>query len=331
MSPAPAFQPPWWLRNPHANTIYSFLRPRRVHLPPAQADWLPVEGGVDLLLRSHWQAGLAPALLVVHGLEGSSEAGYMLTTAAIALERGWHVIRMNVRGCGEGEPRCATLYNSGMSADVAAAVAWVAGRAQVQGVALAGYSMGGNLVLKYAGERGSDLPAALGAVAAVSPCLDLDACAVALHRKSNYLYEQRFLMSLAHRLRRHAARFPGRYPVEKLAGLRSVRAFDDVFTGPFTGYRDAADYYEKASAARVLDGIRVPTLVLHSEDDPFIVITPESRALLNANRAIEFHTTEHGGHCAFINSRRPGEGVYWGEHRVVEFCSAVWESSEIQK
>ncbi|MGH3183367.1 MAG: alpha/beta fold hydrolase, partial [Streptosporangiaceae bacterium] len=146
MNAFPPLAPPIWLRSGHANTIYSYLRPRRTHLPPAQQDWLPVAPGVELLLRSHWQAGAAPALLLVHGLEGSSEAGYMLTTARLALERGWHVVRMNVRGCGEGEARSETLYNSGMSGDVGAALAWVLERPLVTAAALAGFSMGGNLV-----------------------------------------------------------------------------------------------------------------------------------------------------------------------------------------
>lgn len=320
MSTFPRFEPTWWLRNGHAATVYSFLRPRGVHLPEAAADWLPVAEGVELLLRSHWQPRRAPALLLVHGLEGSSEAGYMLTTAAAALERGLHVVRMNVRGCGEAEARCGTLYNSGMSGDVAQAVAWLLRRPAVEGVALAGFSMGGNLVLKYAGEAGAAAPAGLAGVAAVSPCLDLAACADALHRKMNYFYERRFLANLKQRLRRHAARAPGRYELAGLDRLGSVRAFDDVYTAPCTGYRDATDYYQRASAARVLAAIRVPTLVLHAEDDPFIVITPESRAALAANPAIEFRASAHGGHCAFIH-RRNGEGVYWAEARVAQFCA----------
>lgn len=321
MNSFPPLAPPWWLRNGHANTIYSYLRPRRTHLPPAQDDWVPVAQGVDLLLRSHWQRHPAPALLLVHGLEGSSEAGYMLTTARLALERGWHVARMNVRGCGDGERRCVTLYNSGMSADVGAALEWVLAKPGVTGAALAGFSMGGNLVLKYAGEAGTDAPDGLGAVAAVSPCLDLDACAAALHRRANWIYEWRFLVNLKERLRRHAVRFPGRYPVERLRAVRSVHEFDDAITAPFTGYQNAADYYDQASAAHVLSNVRVPTLVLHAEDDPFIVITPESRARLAANPAIRFVITAHGGHCSFINRRRNGDEVYWGEARVVQFCS----------
>jgi hypothetical protein len=283
-----------------------------------------VEADVELLIRSHWQRQAAPALLLVHGLEGSSEAGYMLTTATAALKRGWHVARMNVRGCGDSEPRCATLYNSGKSGDVARAVAWLASRPLVSAVAVAGFSMGGNLVLKYAGERAEGAAPALVAVAAVSPCLDLAASADALHRKVNYFYERRFLENLKGRLRRHDARAPGRYPVERLAAMRSVRAFDDVITAPFTGYRDADDYYFRASAARVLDRIGVPALILHAEDDPFIVVTPASRSALEANPNIRFVTTRHGGHCAFINSRRSGEGVYWAENRVAEFCDEAY-------
>jgi predicted alpha/beta-fold hydrolase len=322
---APPLRPPWWLRNGHANTVYSFLRPRGVQLPPAQEDWIALPGGGgDLLVRSHWQPGPAPALLLIHGLEGSSEAGYMLTAAELFLRHGWHVARMNVRGCGDSEGRCATLYNSGLSGDVAAAAGWLASRPRVSDVALAGYSMGGNLALKFAGEAGRGEWAAPGlrAVAAVSPCLDLAACADALHRKVNYFYERRFLRNLERRLARHAARFPGRYPVERLRGLGSVRAFDDAFTAPFTGYRDADDYYQRASAARVLAAIRVPTLVLHAEDDPFIRITPESRAALAANPAIRFLATAHGGHCGFIGPRRNGEGVYWAEPRLLEFFQA---------
>ncbi len=322
-APSP-LAPPWWLRHGHANTIYSFLRPRGVRLPPAHEDWIPLRPAADaeLLIRSHWQRHPAPALLLIHGLEGSSEAGYMLTAAALFLRHGWHVARMNVRGCGDSEPRCATLYNSGLSADVAAALAWLATRPGVTALALAGYSMGGNLALKFAGEAGRGelaAPPALRAVAAVSPCLDLAACADALHARGNYLFERRFLRHLERRLARHAARFPGRYPLERLRGLRSVRDFDDAFTAPFTGYRDAADYYQRASAARVLAAIRLPTLVLHAEDDPFIRITPASRTALAANPAIRFLPVAHGGHCGFINARCNGEGVYWAEARLLEF------------
>jgi hypothetical protein len=317
------FAPPFWLRNGHANTVYSFLRPRGIRLPEAHADWISAAPGVDILVRSHWQAYPAPALVLVHGLEGTSEAGYMLTTAALALARGWHVLRMNVRGCGDSEPRCDTLYNSGKSEDVARVLEWVASRGirtgMVTGVALGGFSMGGNLALKCAAELPPE--ARPRAVVAVSPCLDLAACARALHRKVNYFYEQRFLRSLKQRLRRHAARFPGRYPLEKLDGMRSVRDFDDAITAPFTGYRDADDYYARASAARVLDDIQTPTLVLYAEDDPFIVITPASRARMAANPWMQFETLPHGGHCAFINSRRHGDSVYWAETRLVEFLA----------
>jgi len=318
----PPYSPPRWLRNGHVNTIYSFLRPRPIELPEAEPHWVNVAEGVDVLLKLHRQAGPAPVLILIHGLEGSSEAGYMMTTAAKAWQRGWHVIRMNVRNCGESEERCDVLYNSGLSGDVARVLHWALAQPKVTAAGLCGFSMGGNLVLKYAGEAGADHSPELAAVVAVSPCMDLSPCADALHRKANWLYEQRFLLNLKGRIRRKAQRQPGLLlPVDRLAEIHSVRDFDDIITAPFTGYRDAEDYYQRASASRVIGQIRVPTLVLHAEDDPFIVITPASRQTMADNSAIHFVATPHGGHCAFMNRLQTHEDVYWAENRAVEFCA----------
>lgn len=318
----PPYLPPRWLRNGHVNTIYSFLRSRPVELPAGERHWLPVAEGVEILLQLQWRPEPAPALILLHGLEGSSEAGYMMTTAAKAWRRGWHVIRVNVRNCGESEQRCDVLYNSGLSGDVARVVDWALAQPQVVAASLCGFSMGGNLVLKYAGEAAAGHPPQLAAVVAVSPCLDLSPSADALHRKANWLYEQRFLLSLKARIRRKALRQPSLgLPLQRLSGIRSVRDFDDIITAPFTGYRDAEDYYQKASAARVIEQVRVPTLILHAEDDPFIVVTPESRQKIAANPSIWFVATPHGGHCAFMNTPSAEEDLYWAENRAVEFCA----------
>lgn len=318
----PPYSPSRWLRNGHVNTVYSFLRRRVFELPPAQAHWVNVAEGVQVLLKLHWQSRHAPVLILVHGLEGSSEAGYMMTTAAKAWRRGWHVVRMNVRNCGESEERCDVLYNSGLSGDVMRVLDWALAQSRVETALLCGFSMGGNLVLKYAGEAGSAHPSELAAVVAISPCMDLSPSATALHRKANWLYEQRFLLNLKARIRRKAQRRPELgLPLERLPEIRSVREFDDIITAPFTGYRDAEDYYRKASASRVIDDIRVPTLILHAEDDPFIVVTPESRRKMAANPAVHFIATPHGGHCAFMNRRQPDEDLYWAENRAVEFCA----------
>lgn len=279
--------------------------------------------GVEVLLRAHWRAAPAPALLLLHGLEGDSDVGYMRTTAAKAWRRGWHAVRMNVRGCGASEPFSRTLYNSGLSEDFALAVAWVLAQPRVTGLAICGFSMGGNTVLKYLGEAGASAPPGLIAAAAVSACLDLGPCADAVHRPACRIYEDRFLRRLRARVRRMEARHPDRLPVRNLGAIRSIRQYDDVIMAPRFGYRDAADYYQRASAARVLSSIARPTLVLHAEDDPFIVITAASRSLLAQNPAIRFLPTRYGGHCAFLNPHAPGEDSFWAENRVLDFCTAV--------
>lgn len=315
------YLPPRWLRHGHVNTIASFFWRRRAELPAPQDVRLPVAAGVELLLRAHWQPQAAPALLLLHGLEGDSDVGYMRTTAAKAWWRGWHAVRMNVRGCGASEPFSRTLYNSGLSQDFSCAVAWVLAQPRVDGLAVCGFSMGGNTVLKYLGEAGASAPPRLFAAAAVSACLDLAACADAVHRPGCRVYEGRFLRQLRGRVRRMEARHPDGLPVHDLGAIRSIRQYDDLIMAPRFGYRDAADYYDRASAARVLTAIARPTLVLHAEDDPFIVITPESRRLMAANPHIRFLVTRHGGHCAFLNPDAPGEDSFWAENRVLDFCA----------
>lgn len=318
-----AYAPPRWLRSGHVNTIASFFWRRRAELPPPRNERLPVAPGVELLLRCHWQAAPAPALLLLHGLEGDSDVGYMRTMAAKAWRRGWHAIRMNVRGCGDSEPGCETLYNSGLSGDLARAVEWAVAQAQVTGLALCGFSMGGNTVLKYLGEQGAGAPAALRAGAVVSACLDLAASADALHRPACRIYEARFLRRLRDRVRRLDAWHPDGLPLHRLRGIRSIRDFDDVVIAPRFGYRDAADYYHRASAARVLERIARPTLVLHAEDDPFIVVTADSRRAMAANSRIEFVATRYGGHCAFLQPNTQGEDSFWAENRVMDFCARI--------
>jgi predicted alpha/beta-fold hydrolase len=184
-------------------------------------------------------------------------------------------------------------------------------------IALVGYSMGGNLVLKLAGEWGRSRPE-LRAVAAVCPALDLAASADALNEPMNRLYEMHFVRRLKQRLALKAKLFPGQFDISAANGASSVRAFDNQVTAPFSGFRDADDYYARAAAANVVNQITVPTLVLHAADDPFIRIQPESRAKLLANSNIRYLETAHGGHCAFLASPNGYDG-YWAERQIVDF------------
>ncbi len=261
-------------------------------------------------------------LVIVHGLEGSSESGYVIGTGSKAWCAGMNVVRMNMRNCGNTEALGPTLYNSSMSDDVGAvAKALILGEG-LQKVALAGFSMGGNLVLKLLGEWAENAPPAVVAGIGVSPSMDLAPSADALHHRANRIYELKFMWGLRRRMQRKAALYPGVYDLRYLRGLRSLRDFDDQITARYCGFLDSEDYYTRASASNVVDRIAVPTLILHAEDDPFIRILPVTRAKLRQNPNITYFETEHGGHCAFLAETNGYDGR-WAERQAVAFLQRV--------
>jgi predicted alpha/beta-fold hydrolase len=316
------FQPRRGLRGGHRQTLASFFLPRRIVLPASEPRLIEVEPGVKILAHCHWQRDRQNALtvIVVHGLEGSSDSQYMLGIAARGLALGMNVVRMNQRNCGGTETQSSTLYHSGRSQDVEAVAQTLIEQDRISRLALAGYSMGGNLVLKLAGEWGAAGPAQFRAVAAVCPTVDLAASADALHARRNYLYEQYFLWKLARRMRAKARLFPGVFDTSRLRGIASLRDFDDRITAYYSGFAGADDYYDRAAAAHVLDRIAVPAFILHAANDPFVRILPPTRQKILGNRNIRFFETEDGGHCAFIaESDGDGNDGRWAEAQVVEF------------
>jgi len=184
--------------------------------------------------------------------------------------------------------------------------------------ALVGFSMGGNLVLKLAGEWGREAPPQLRAVAAVCPSMNLAASADALHLAGNRLYEYYFMWQLRRRLRMKARLFPQVFDTSRMRGVTSLRDFDDKVTAHYCGFEGASDYYERSAAANVIDGIAVPTLILHAANDPFIRILPVTRQKILSNPNINFVETEDGGHCSFI-AESDGDDGRWAERQVVEF------------
>ena len=318
-SPTEPFLPRWGIRNGHFQTIASHLLPRAVSLPPAERRLIEVVPGVQVLCQCHWHAQRQKALTViaVHGLEGSSDSQYIRGIAQKALAVGMNVVRMNQRNCGGTEHLSPTLYHSGLSGDVGAVAKSLIASEGLTRIALAGYSMGGNLVLKLAGEWGSQ-HAELEAVAAVCPAMDLAASADALHEPANRLYEIHFVRRLKQRLARKAELFPAQFQVSAADGASSVREFDNQVTAPFSGFRDADDYYARAAAANVLDRIAVPTLILYAADDPFVRIQPKTQAKVLANPNIRYFETAHGGHCSFVAAPNGYDG-YWAERQVVDF------------
>ena len=305
-------------------TLFTWARSRTFPcLPPAVSRLFEVERGVQVLAHCHWHTTPAehPTLLVLHGLEGSSEAHYMRGIAEKGFQNGFNVVRLNQRNCGGTEHLCDTLYHSGLTADPAAVLLELAERDGLRSLAVAGYSLGGNLALKLAGEYGDSPPPALQAVCAVSPTIDLEQCVRALERRANFAYQWNFVRNLKSRLRRKAKLFPDRFATAPLRSIWSVRAFDEVYTAPHFGFRDASDYYERASALRVVDAIRVPTLIITAEDDPFVPIDPFRAPAVTGNPAITVLVSQHGGHCAFLGTAENGEDGYWAERTIVRFVS----------
>jgi len=311
-------------RGGHIQTLASFFLPRRIVLPSPEKRYIEVESGVSVLCHCHWQPDRQNALtiVVVHGLEGSSDSQYMLGVTAKGLAAGMNVVRMNQRNCGNTDGLSPTLYHSGRSHDVATVSQDLVGRDGIRRFALVGFSMGGNLVLKTAGEWGKDGPGQFTAVAAVCPSLDLAASADALHLPTNRVYELYFIWKLRRRFLAKARLFPEKFDTRRLRGITSLRDFDDKITAYYSGFDGAADYYARAAAANVIDRVVVPTLILHAVNDPFIRITPETRQKILHNPKITFIETADGGHCSFL-AQPDGDDGRWAETQIIQFLQKL--------
>jgi uncharacterized protein len=340
------FVPRRFLSGGHVQTLASFLIQRHIRVPAPEERLIEVAPGIQVLCHCHWQADRTRALtiIIVHGLEGSSESQYMLGITEKALAAGMNVIRYNQRNCGGTDALAPVLYHSGLSNDVAEVARQIIARDGVSRLALVGFSMGGNIVLKLAGEWGSqnrrhDLqkaPSQFRAVAACCPAIDLAVSADTLHTPANRIYEKYFLWALRRRMLQKARLFPEHFDSARLRDIRSLREFDDKITAYYCGFTGVADYYDRASAAHVVDQIAVPTLILHAANDPFIRITPETRKKISSNPNIIFIESADGGHCSFVGQpskasagARNGNSAngkdvscndgYWAEVQIVDF------------
>jgi uncharacterized protein len=319
------FEPHPFLTSGHAQTIAGAFLRRRFALPIGERRLFRVEQETQLMAHCHWQAGKrkdVPVIVIVHGLEGSSESNYVVGIAEKAYQQGFHAVRLNQRNCGGTEELTPTLYNSAMSADYRRVLEELANGDGFEQIFFAGYSMGGNLVTKMAGEYGENAPKALRGVATVCPAIDLAACADALELRENYLYQRHFVKGLMSRYTRKRKIYPQKYQENGIGAVRTVRQFDEAIIAPQFGYRNANHYYEMASSKAVVARVRVPLLLITSEDDPFVPYVSFLAAEVEKNPAIRFVHTRRGGHCGYI-SRQTGAERHWAEQRVVEFCAKL--------
>ena len=309
----------------HKQTLYAWAKRRYFpRLPTPDTRFFDVAADARVLAHCHWHERRTehPTLLLLHGLEGSSLAHYMCGISDKAWAAGWNVVRLNQRNCCNTEHLSRGLYHSGLTSDPLFVVRELIEIDGIREIVIAGYSLGGNLTLKLAGDLGETAPPELKAVCAVSPTMDLAVCVEALERRANFAYQFNFVRNLKARMRRKAAAFPEAFPLEPLRGIWSVRQFDEAYTAPYHGFRDAADYYHRASAMRVIDRIRVPALILTAEDDPFVPAGPFESPAVTQNRAITVMVTRYGGHCAFLEPASGDYDGYWAEREIVRFAGA---------
>jgi len=304
-------------------TVYAWARPRPLpDLPPPEACYFDTDADARVLAHCNWQPDRrsAPALLLLHGLEGSSLAHYMRGIADKAWRAGFSVVRLNQRNCCGTEALSRGLYHSGLTHDPLFLLRHLLDDVGVPSVVVAGYSLGGNLTLKLAGDLADQAPSRLTAVCAVSPTMDLATCVDALERPANLLYQLNFMRNLRARMRRKAALFPEAYDLGKLKGLWTVRGFDDAYTAPLNGFGTAARYYHEASSLRVVTRIRVPALILTAANDPFVPPEQFRRPEVTGNPHVRVVITHDGGHCAFVSEPDPAHDGYWAEHAVVQWA-----------
>jgi predicted alpha/beta-fold hydrolase len=308
------FHPPPFLRNGHIQTILPALLPRRLSIA-FERERLELEDG-DFLDLDWAGMGRDKLAILSHGLEGCSDGNYNLGMATALRAAGWDALAWNLRGCGKEMNRLPRSYHSGETGDLGAVIRFAA--TKYSRIALIGFSLGGNLTLKYLGES-SPHPAVIGAVA-ISVPIDLAASARALDQRwSNRIYLRRFMKSLLAKVEAKALRFPDQLDTSRCRTIRTFQEFDDRYTAPIHGFRDAADYWNKSSARQYLDRITVPTLLLNARDDPFL--TPECFPFAEAEQHsyLFLEAPESGGHMGFIDLARASQ--LWSEGRVVEFLT----------
>jgi predicted alpha/beta-fold hydrolase len=321
-----SYRPAWWLPGPHAQTLWGRFG-RRITLAPTRIERIetPDDDFIELH-RLDPPAGApstAPHVLLLHGLEGTIRSHYAQGLLTEMHRRGWGATLMLYRSCGDTPNRARRFYHSGETADLALAIQHVLRDAPSSPLALAGVSLGGNVLLKYLGEGGKQLPPQLAAAAAVSVPFDLARGSRHIHRGFATVYERHFLTSLKRKVREKLTRFPDIIDSGTLDRIDTLYGFDDQLTAPLHGFTSADHYYEESSAIRYIDRISINTLLLNAKDDPFLPrqVLKEVETIASRNPKLVTEFPDVGGHAGFVAGRNPFHPRYYLEHRVGEFLA----------
>lgn len=319
-----SFQP--LFRNPHFLTIAANFAVRRLDEKrfPIESRLYRTEPGIQVLVHTQRPEHDAKGeVVMVHGLEGSSAAGYMRSMSQLALDAGYAVHRTNMRSCGGTESLTKTMYHAGMTGDTLSILRQIHAE-RTAPIYLIGYSLGGNVALKLAGELGGSAHELLAAVCAVSTPIDLAACVRQMGARQNRIYEWRFLRRLKERIRKRSESNPGVYDLSVLNRARTVYEFDDLITAKFFGFGSADNYYATQSSNQYLERIRIPTLLVQAKDDPLIPFEVFSHPAIASNPLIELCAMEHGGHLGFLAKGAPR---FWVDRVLVKWIEEVGNKS----
>lgn len=308
-----SYSPPFFLFNAHVETIYPSLL-RNVHLQPYQRERVITPD--DDFLDIDWLKQKSSRLIIIsHGLEGNTQRTYVKGMARAGYQNGYDILAWNYRGCSEEMNKALRFYHSGATDDLATVVEHADALDQYEEIFLVGFSLGGNLTLKYLGEDRSR-PDSLKKVATFSVPLDLLASCVKISQPSNWIYSQRFLKSLSKKVLHKSKLMNGLDP-GLLKKVKTLLEFDDYFTGPMHGFKDALDYYHQCSAIRFLQNIQLPTLLINAANDPFLSPECYPHHVLNGHPYVRFESPRHGGHVGFTQFNKTG--LYWSEEQALNF------------
>ena len=322
------YSPAWWIPGGHLQTLWGKLFRRQPPAPTTLERWETPDGDFVELHRLSAAPG-TPRVLLLHGLEGTVRSHYAQGLLNEAARRRWGADLLIFRSCGSEPNRTRRFYHSGETTDAALMLERVSREYPTSPLAIAGVSLGGNVLLKFLGERGNDLPPQLKAAAAISVPFDLSRSSRRINRGFSRFYQQFFLNSLRRKAQEKARRFPDLAPTDKISGLRTLEDFDNLITGPLHGFRDADDYYQQSSSLPRLKHIKLTTLLLSAVDDPMLPpeVLDEVQDIARRNPALHLEFVQKGGHAGFIAGSRPWRPFYYAEYRVGEFFAEQFRNA----